>query len=448
MKLVYSLAFLGLPIAVSAQTDLTAMNKWSIGASIGIHDGMAPTKGTTRIYQFQHFGLNGRHMLTNRAGIMIDVNYDFLDFMNQSYNTYMVRTTVQGVVNAGDIVHLPQVMPRIGILVHGGFGFSSMWSDNNPLHPNSESLSDRADGMLSFTFGITPQFKLSEKWSLNGDLSFTFNARQNNRFDMQAKNTHGAIDGYMINAGIGITRYFGKNKSHADWTKTQYSEGMELLQARVQQLEDQTKDDDKDGVPNGIDMEPETGSGSLVDSKGVGLKDSDNDGIADTYDYCPDATGPFSTNGCVDSDKDGVADKEDECPQTAGVMSNKGCPIVAKETKEIMKKALQGVQFDYRKNELLPSSLPVLDEVVKVMEENPEYSLNIDGYTDNLGDETENIGLSKLRAQNVANYLVSKGVPPNRISVKGFGEAYPKASNDTPEGQAINRRVEFSISFN
>lgn len=129
-------------------------------------------------------------------------------------------------------------------------------------------------------------------------------------------------------------------------------------------------------------------------------------------------------------------------------MSNKGCPIVTKETREIMTKALQGVQFDYRKNELLPGSFPVLDEVVKVMEENPEYTLNINGYTDNLGEAAENISLSRLRAQNVANYLVSKGISPNRIVVNGFGEAYPKASNDTPEGQAINRRVEFSISFN
>jgi len=448
MKFIYSLALLGLPIAVSAQTDLTAMNKWSVGASIGIHDGMAPTKATTRIYQFQHFSLNGRYMLTNRVGIMADVNYDFLDFINQSYNTYLVRTSIHGVVNAGDIMHLPQVMPRIGILVHGGVGFSSMWSDNSPLHPKSKSLSERADGMLSFTFGMTPQYKLSEKWSLNGDLSFTINGRQNNRFDMQAKNTLGAIDGYIINARIGVTRYFGKNKSHADWTKTLYSEGLEELKTKVQQLEEQTKDDDKDGVPNGLDAEPGTAEGSLVDSKGVGLKDSDNDGIADGFDYCPDAAGPFSTNGCVDTDKDGVADMEDECPQTPGVMSNKGCPIVAKETKDIMSKALQGVQFDYRENLLLPSSLPVLDEVVKVMNENPEYRLNINGYTDNLGETNQNIALSKLRAQNVANYLVSKGISPNRIMVNGFGEAYPKASNDTPEGQALNRRVEFSISFN
>lgn len=433
---------------LNAQTEIDSMNRWSVGASIGIHDGMAPTKGTTRIYQFQHFSLNGRYMLTNRAGVMVDVNYDFLDFIDQPYNTYMIRTTVQGVVNAGDILHLPQVMPRIGLLAHGGFGYSTMWSDNNPSHPNTESLSDRADGMLSFTFGLTPQFKLTEKWSLNGDLSFIFNARQNTRFDMQAKNMNGAIDGYMLNARVGITRYFGKNKSHADWTPTRYSEGLEELKAKVAGLEEQLKDDDKDGIPNGIDAEPQTAEGAKVDSKGVAIKDSDNDGIEDRFDACPDVAGTFSANGCSDKDSDGVNDELDNCPETAGSIGNKGCPELDHGTKELMTRALQSVQFDYNEEKnLLPAAMPVLDEVVTLMKQNPEYSLELAGYTDNIGELNENIERSLVRAQTVANYLIAKGVTVERIRVNGYGESNPKASNDTPEGQALNRRVEFNILF-
>jgi OOP family OmpA-OmpF porin len=424
------------------------MNRWSAGASIGIHDGMAPTKGLTRIYQFQHFSLNGRYMLTNRVGIMVDANYDFLDFINKPYNTYMVRTTVQGVVNAGDIMHLQQVMPRIGVLVHGGFGFSSMWSDNNPKYANTESLSDRADGMLSFTFGMTPQFKLSEKWSLNADLAFIFNARQTNRFDMQARNTHGAIGGYMLNASVGITRYFGKNKSHADWTPTKYSEGLDELKARVASLEEQLKDDDKDGIPNGIDAEPATAEGAKVDSKGVAIKDSDNDGILDAFDKCPDVAGTFSGNGCLDSDADGVSDNLDNCPETAGTLTNKGCPELDKGTKELMNRALQSVQFDYNEEKkLLPSALPTLNEVVALMKDHDDYRLELAGYTDNIGGSDENMARSIDRAQTVANYLIMNGVAADRITVKGYGEQNPKASNDTPEGQALNRRVEFNIMF-
>lgn len=102
------------------------------------------------------------------------------------------------------------------------------------------------------------------------------------------------------------TRQQGKSVSFAE---KQFSEGMDELKTKIQQLEEQLKDDDQDGVPNGIDNEPATVAGSLVDSRGVGLKDADNDGIADAYDYCPDQAGPFSTNGCADADKDGLRTK-------------------------------------------------------------------------------------------------------------------------------------------
>jgi len=441
------LPLLALPLFSSAQTNLDSMNRWSIGASFGVHDGMAPTAGYTKIYQIEHFGINGRYMITNRVGIRLGMSYDFMDFIDKPYNTYYVRTSLEGVVNAGDILHLPQVMPRVGLLVHGGFGISHMWSNNNPIYPNSDPFFDRSDEMLNFVFGATPQFKINDRISLNADLSFIFHAHQTNRFDMQAKSTHGAIDGYMLNASIGASYYFGKNKTHADWTPTKYSEGVDELKTRIQALEDQAKDDDKDGVPNSIDTENDTPEGSLVDSKGVSVKDQDKDGIADAYDACPDVAGPFSTNGCVDSDRDGVADKDDDCPQIAGIASSKGCPPVDRVHQTVMVKAPQDIQFDYRVNELIGTSYPGLDEAVKVMMDNPDYRLEIAGHTDNTGEASDNVLLSKLRAQNVANYLISKGVPASRIDVVGYGESQPKVSNETPEGQAINRRVEFHIIF-
>lgn len=445
------LALAFLPCIATAQSDLSTMNRWSIGAEIGAHDGMAPSKGNTRLYQIQHFGLNGRYMLNNRFGLRLGVNYDFLDFMDQPYNTYYIRTSLEGVVNAGDIFHFQQVMPRIGLLFHGGFGISHMWSDNNPNVATTESLGTRSDEMLNFVFGATPQFMLNDRWSLNADLSFIFHGHQTNRFDMQARSQHGAIDGYMMNVSIGASYYFGKNKKHADWTPTTYGadngDETAALEARIKTLEEQAKDDDKDGVPNSIDQEPATASGSLVDSKGVGLKDADGDGVADAYDACPEVAGTFGANGCLDSDKDGVADNEDACPHTPGLAIDKGCPQVKKEDEAVMNKALKGVQFNYQKAELLPSSLPVLDEVVKVMKNNPNYKLDIAGHTDNVGDPNENQILSEQRAQSVANYLVSKGVDASRLSVKGYGETQPKATNDTQEGQAINRRVEFNLLF-
>ncbi len=450
---IYHLLLASLPFTLNAQTDVKSMNKWSLGASIGAHDGMAPSSAPTRLYQIHHYGIHARYMFTNRAGIKLGVNYDFLDFIDRPYNSYYVRTSLEGVVNAGDMLHFSQVMPRIGLLVHGGFGFSSLWSDNNPRIASTESLSKRADGMINFTFGVTPQLKLNEKWSLNGDLSFIFHARQNNTFDMQRVNKNGAIDGYMLNLSVGVSYYLGKNKTHADWTPTVYgaagmdSKELDALKAEVAALKEQTRDDDKDGVPNAIDSEPNTPVGSFVDSKGASVRDKDGDGVTDPYDVCPDIAGVYSANGCPDMDKDGVADKDDECPHTAGLASNKGCPVVEKAVQEVMAKALRGVQFETSKSTLLKSSLPVLDEVVRVMKQNPDYRLDILGHTDNVGEENQNLVLSQERAQVVATYLISKGVESARIHAKGFGESQPKTTNDTPEGQAINRRVEFNVVF-
>lgn len=449
----YQLLFIFSPLVLNAQNDVKSMNKWSIGASIGAHDGMAPTRATTRLYQIHHYGINARYMFTNRAGIKLGVNYDFLDFIDRPYNSYYVRTSLEGVVNAGDMLHFPQVMPRIGLLVHGGFGFSSLWSDNNPRYANTESLSKRADGMINFVFGATPQLKLNEKWSLNGDLSFIFHARQNNRFDMQADNKKGAIDGYMLNLSVGVSYYLGKNKTHADWTPTIYgasgtdSKELNEMKAEIAALKEQTRDDDKDGVPNALDEEANTPAGSFVNSKGAAIADKDADGIADAHDACPGIVGVYSANGCPDSDKDGVADGDDICPQTPGLASNRGCPVVEKEVQDVMTKALKGVQFEYSKSTLLKTSLPVLDEVVRVMKQNPNYRLDISGHTDNVGDEAQNLLLSESRAQTVVDYLISKGVPAEKITAKGYGETQPKTTNETLEGQAINRRVEFNVVF-
>ncbi len=449
----FSLFFICLSFALSAQNDVKNMNKWSLGVSIGAHDCMAPSRANTRLYQIHHYGINARYMFTNLAGIRLGVNYDFLDFIDRPYNSYYVRTSLEGVVNVGDILHFPQVMSRIGLLVHGGLGFSGLWSDNNPRIANTESLSKRSDGMINVTFGATPQLKLNERWSLNGDLSFIFHARQDNRFDMQAANKKGAIDGYMLNLSIGVSYYLGKNKTHADWTPTVYgTAGADMkelseMKAEIAALKEQSRDDDKDGVPNALDEEPNTPAGSFVNSKGAAIADKDADGIADAHDACPEVAGVYATNGCPDSDKDGVSDLEDHCPHTPGLMSNRGCPAVAKEVQDVMTKALKGVEFEYSKSTLLKTSLPVLDEVVRIMKQNPDYRLDISGHTDNVGDEAKNLILSEERAQTVAAYLVSKGVEFERINAKGYGETQPKTTNETVDGQAINRRVEFNVVF-
>jgi outer membrane protein OmpA-like peptidoglycan-associated protein len=109
---------------------------------------------------------------------------------------------------------------------------------------------------------------------------------------------------------------------------------------------------------------------------------------------------------------------------------------------------LKNVFFDTKKTDLKPESITELDNVVRLMNENPNIKILISGYTDNVGSPADNLKLSTGRAVSVVNYLLSKGVNNSRLSFKGFGEANPVADNDTEEGRALNRRTELSVVSN
>lgn len=202
-------------------------------------------------------------------------------------------------------------------------------------------------------------------------------------------------------------------------------------------------DRDSDGITDADDKCP--------DVKGLaafkGCPDTDSDGIADADDKCPREAGPASNGGCPikDRDGDGVLDANDACPDKAGPASNKGCPEIKKEDKAKLERAVKLVQFESGKAVLLKQSYAVLDEVVSVMNTYPEYSLNISGHTDNVGDDKMNQQLSERRAKACYDYLVSKGIAVGRVASAGYGETKPVGDNKTAAGRVSNRRVEFEL---
>jgi outer membrane protein OmpA-like peptidoglycan-associated protein len=102
-----------------------------------------------------------------------------------------------------------------------------------------------------------------------------------------------------------------------------------------------------------------------------------------------------------------------------------------------------GIRFDVNKATLRPESMGVINQIYKLMEAHPEISFSVEGHTDSDGDEAMNQTLSEQRANTVVAQLVDLGIPNNRLTSKGFGEAMPIMDNLTPEGKANNRRVEF-----
>ncbi|MCP4807815.1 MAG: OmpA family protein [Proteobacteria bacterium] len=106
----------------------------------------------------------------------------------------------------------------------------------------------------------------------------------------------------------------------------------------------------------------------------------------------------------------------------------------------------EGVDFLPNTSDLVLASRTLLDQVAATLQEHPEIRLlRIEGHTDAQGTDLGNLKLSQERADAVARYLIQSGVAPDRIYAVGFGEDFPIADNDTPEGRAANRRVGFFI---
>ncbi len=102
-----------------------------------------------------------------------------------------------------------------------------------------------------------------------------------------------------------------------------------------------------------------------------------------------------------------------------------------------------GIRFDSGKATLRPESMGVINEIVKLMQQYPEIRFSVEGHTDSDGDAQFNKNLSEQRASTVLNTLVDQGIGRDRLVAKGFGEEVPVADNNSPEGKANNRRVEF-----
>lgn len=106
---------------------------------------------------------------------------------------------------------------------------------------------------------------------------------------------------------------------------------------------------------------------------------------------------------------------------------------------------LKNILFETAKYDLLPASFVELDKLVSLMQANPKYVLEISGHTDNVGNKSMNLTLSKNRAKAVQKYLNDKKIPAERIRFFGFGSQKPVSDNSTDEGRQLNRRVEFKF---
>jgi outer membrane protein OmpA-like peptidoglycan-associated protein len=206
-------------------------------------------------------------------------------------------------------------------------------------------------------------------------------------------------------------------------------------------------DTDKDGINDEEDKCPTVPG--VARYQGCPIPDTDKDGINDEEDKCPTVPGVARYQGCPipDTDGDGVNDEEDRCVTIPGVKENYGCPIIPEEVVKRVNIAARNILFVTGSAKLQSKSFKGLNDVAKILNENPGMSLAIDGHTDYVGSDESNQTLSDNRAGSVKAYIVSKGVDESRITATGHGETMPIADNKTAAGRQQNRRSELTLSY-
>lgn len=202
-------------------------------------------------------------------------------------------------------------------------------------------------------------------------------------------------------------------------------------------------DDDNDGVLNSKDRCPNTPAGTEVDSEGCKVDgDDDKDGVLNSKDRCPNT--PYGTevdsSGCEidgDDDNDGVLNSVDKCPTTpaGNVVDEDGCTKIVN----------LHINFETASYSVDEASKPNVEAFANFLKARSNFNAKIIGHTDSVGSVTNNQKLSQNRANAVKEMIVSYGVDASRITTEGMGESAPRATNDTAEGRAENRRIEAEL---
>lgn len=217
-------------------------------------------------------------------------------------------------------------------------------------------------------------------------------------------------------------------------------------------------DSDGDGIPDELDRcpdEPEDGLPPHPSDGCPALPDRDGDGIPDAQDQCPDEPEDFDglqdEDGCPEEDADGdsVLDVDDACPEEPGPPNAQadlnGCPTLTKVTEDGRVMILKPIEFERGNARIQAVSFPILNEVLTLMKARPGIEVAVHGHTDSSGSYELNVKLSRDRAASVVKYLRDHGISGARLTSEGFGPDKPIDTNDTAEGRARNRRVEFII---
>lgn len=404
-KFIITLVFAVVSVSVNAQNDKKEssdndFNKWSLELAVG---GNKPQRPFTSINYYTAtlsplvVDLGVRYMLNNKFGIKADFGFNSFKPNSFSYdfNSKYYRFDVQGVANLGRIMNFESWTNTIGLLGHAGFGVARLENQNPSVK----------DNMGNFIAGGTIQFKISNRIALTTDFSTITNFSQDVPFDAKSSTPTKQYNGLLFNGTVGLTFYLGKNEKHADWIILK-DENVLTLEKRVTELETMNLDNDKDGVVDYLDEEPNTKAGTFVDTKGRAL---DLKKIFNTYNN-------NTTNNNPNLDAESI--------------------------KKSINDGYVCVFFDLNKTTPTFDSKGSLAFMLNYLRNNPTATIDIIGHTDEIGSINYNSKLSEERANAVKKILVDAKVDASRLNVVASG-IDDSVNKDSAIARSLVRKVTF-----
>ncbi|MBN2030346.1 OmpA family protein [bacterium] len=375
---------------------------------------------------------------------------------NAPYKTYLYPWNVNFRLN---LLPEKRFVPYFGVgagLTHWRLRDISEEDNWFPFPESGKAVSGRqtnfsAVGLAGFTLFLS-------SW-----IGVDIGARYLHLFDQKEDNIGtGDINNGIVEVRVGLGLYFGEPRDSDNDGISDKEDQCPFGPEDYDGFEDDDGcpeiDNDNDGIPDYMDRCPNEMEDldGFEDADGCPDLDNDGDGIPDIDDLCPDQPEDFDgiedSDGCpeLDSDNDGIPDPMDQCPDQPETFNDyeddDGCPDEKPQTVIIEEKQiliLPEVTFATGQASLTEGAKAMLDQVYEFLCIDESIQLEIRGYTDSVGSAASNLNLSQRRAETVKDYLVDKGIAFERLRAIGYGEANPIATNNTPEGRAKNRRIEF-----
>jgi len=402
--------------------------RWRLEFGIGDSRGITPytdgyyssnSQKKFGLIEFNSVNIGASYIYSELLAFKLDFAFDRFsnkDPKSLPFEVAQYRTSLQGVFNLNSLLKYQKESSRFNILFHGGFTISILQKIKSDINPvvGSKELNG------GVVIGFTPMFRITKKSYIFFDFSSFHNYRQHYAWDGNYSEARNNLSGQMINGTFGITYSLGKKLKWESKDIKKLEEDNVALEKRVVDLETMMKDADKDGVADYLDSENNSLAGAKVDSRGI----------------------------MVDTNKNGVPDELEKYLKDTYVENSNISKEIQSANDDFLKRSINEgyitIFFDTNSSKPVASSSDNINFIVTYLKANPTISMDIIGYSDEIGTSDKNERLALERANSVKNVLVKAGIDPSRLNTISRGEDTSVDPN-SPDARQIVRKVKFKI---